>query len=391
MNTENLRFLGFRRLDGSVGLRNHVLVLPTSICSSGTAASISEKVSGAVALYNQCGCCQIGEDIKLTTKTLVGFGKNPNVAAVLVVALGCEEVTYQKVADEIAETKKPVELLVIQDVGGTAKTIERGVSIASRMAKEVSSVEREATRLSELVVALECGGSDWTSGVISNPIVGAMVDRLISAGGTAVFSETTEIIGAEHLLAKRTRNRQVAKKLLRAVARVERRVKQAGVDLREAQPTPGNIAGGLTTIEEKSLGAICKAGKQRLEDVLEYADEIPRTGGLFFMDTPGQDIESITGMVAGGAQMVVFTTGLGTPTGCPIAPVIKVTGNSETFRRMPNDIDLNFGALIQGRETIERAGARLAGELLKVASGKITKAEKSNHIEFAMYRLYPSV
>lgn len=391
MNVEEPRFRGYKRLDGTVGLRNHVLVLPTSVCSSDTAARISEKVSGTVNLYNQCGCCQIGEDIKLTTKTLIGLGQNPNVAAVLVVALGCEEVPYQKVADEIAETKKPVELIVIQEIGGTVKAIERGVYIESRMVKEASSIKREESRLNELIVALECGGSDWTSGIISNPIVGAMVDKLALAGGTAVFSETTEIIGAEHLLMNRTRNRQVAKKLLRAVARVEKRVKQAGIDLREAQPTPGNIAGGLTTIEEKSLGAICKAGKQRLEDVLGYADKIPRTGGLFFMDTPGQDIESITGMVAGGAQIVVFTTGLGTPTGCPIAPVIKVTGNSETFRRMSGDIDLNFGALIRRRGAIESEGARLANELLKVASGKVTKAEMSYHKEFAVYRLNPSV
>jgi len=391
MNAEEPRIWGYNRIDGSVGLRNKVLILPTVVCSSDTAASISEKVGGTVTLYNQCGCCQIGEDARLTTKTLIGLGQNPNVAAAVVVALGCEEIPYQKVVDEIAKTKKLVELVVIQDIGGTAKAIEHGVRVAGEMVKEVSSMKREEASLSSLTVALECGGSDWTSGIVSNPVVGAMVNQLVSAGGTALFSEATEIIGAEHLLASRTRNQQVARKLLRAVTRVEKRVKQAGVDLREAQPTPGNIAGGLTTIEEKSLGAICKAGKQRIEDVLEYSDKIPRAKGLFFMDTPGQDIESITGMVAGGAQIIVFTTGRGTPTGYPIAPVIKVTGNPETFRKMSGDIDFNAGTVIEGFETIERAGARLTDELLQVASGKMTKAELSNHKEFAIYRAYPSV
>ena len=388
---EKSRFWGYKRPDGTIGLRNHVLVLPTVICSSNTAASISEKVKGTAALPNQYGCCQIGEDSKLTTKTLVGLGKNPNVAAVLVIALGCEEVDYQELIDEIVKTKKHVELIVIQDVGGTEKAIEKGILIGEKLVKETSSMKREKVSLSKLTVALECGGSDWTSGVISNPVVGVMVDQIVSAGGTAIFSETTEIIGAEHLLINRTKNKQVAKKLLGAVARVEKRVERAGVDLREAQPTPGNIIGGITTIEEKSLGAICKAGKQRIVDVLEYADKIPQTRGLFFMDTPGQDIESITGMVAGGAQIIVFTTGRGTPTGCPIAPVIKVTGNSETFRKMPGDIDFNAGTVMDGFETIERIGAGLAEMLLEVASGKMTKAELNNHKEFAIYRIYSSV
>jgi len=387
---KEFEFLGYKRPDGRVGVRNHVLILPTVVCSSDTAASISEKLRGTVTLYNQHGCAQIGEDLNLTTKTLVGLGQNPNVAAALVIALGCEEVPFQKVADAIAKTGKPVELIVIQEVGGTANAIERGITVAGKMVKEMSLMKREKVGLSELTVAIECGGSDWTSGLISNPVVGAMVDKLVSAGGTAVFSETTEIIGAEHLLANRTRNRLVAKKLLKAVARVEKRVKQAGVDLRGAQPSPGNIAGGLTTIEEKSLGAISKAGTQPLEDVLEYADEIPRASGLFFMDTPGQDIESITGMVAGGAQIVIFTTGRGTPTGYPIAPVIKITGNSETFRKMSGDIDLNVGTVIEGLETIEETSAKLFDELLEVASGKMTKAESSGHKEFAIYRTYPS-
>ena len=383
-------FLGYRRIDGTIGIRNHTLILPTAICSSNTAAKISNEVRRTVAVNNQHGCCQIGDDSKLTTKTLIGLGKNPNVAAVLVVALGCEGVPYQRVAEEIVKTGKPTELIVIQDIGGTPKAIKQGIKIANKLVEKTSKIKREEVDVNELIVATECGGSDWTSGVASNPAVGIALDKLIEAGGIAVFSETTEIIGAEHILKKRVKSEKVAEKLLNIVTRVESKAKQMGVDLRTGQPTPGNINGGLTTIEEKSLGAIYKAGKGFLKDVLEYADEIPKKTGLFFMDTPGQDIESITGMVAGGAQMIVFTTGRGTPTGYPIAPVLKVTGNPETYKKMHENMDVNVGTVIEGVEALGEAGTRILEKIFDVASGKKTKSEILNYKEFGIYKINPT-
>jgi len=390
MTMEEESFYGYERPDGRVGVRNHVLLLPTVVCSAHVASCISMGVNGTTPIYNQFGCAQAGEDLKTTVKTLIGLGKNPNVASVLVIALGCEGTPYKDVAEEIRKTGKRVELMIIQEVGGTIKAMEHGTRIAKELVEEASLVQKRAFKARELTVAVECGGSDWTSGIASNPAVGYAMDKLIEKGGTVIFSETTEIIGAEHILARRARNEEVKEKLLKMVARVEKRSEMVGVDIRGTNPSPGNIAGGLTTLEEKSLGAIYKGGTNPLEGALEYAEDIPKRAGLFFMDTPGYDVESVIGMVAGGAQLVVFTTGLGTPIGNPIAPVIKVTGNSETYQRMSDNIDANAGTIIEGLEDIKEAGSRIYREVLSVASGKMTKAETLGHTEFGMLKLSPS-
>jgi len=390
MTMEEGIFYGYERPNGRVGVRNHVLLLPTVVCSAHVASCISMAVKGTTTLYNQFGCAQAGEDFKTTVKTLIGLGKNPNIASVLVIALGCENTPYRDVAEEIQKTGKRVELMVIQEVGGTIKAIEHGTRIAETFVEEASLVQKRAFKAGELTVAVECGGSDWTSGIASNPAVGYAMDKLIEKKGTVVFSETSEIIGAEHILARRARDEEVKEKLLKMVAKIEKRSEMAGVDIREANPSPGNIAGGITTLDEKSLGAIYKGGTKPLEGALEYAEEIPKRAGLFFMDTPGYDVESMVGMVAGGAQLVVFTTGLGTPLGNPIAPVIKVTGNSETYQRMSDNIDINVGTIIDGLEDIEEAGSRIYREVLSVASGKRTKAEALGHKEFGMLKLSPS-
>ena len=376
---------GYVRSNGGVGVRNHVIVLPTVICSRVVAERIAEIV-GVVWIDNQHGCGQIGVDLELTERTLIGIGRNPNVAAVLVVGLGCEGVRPEKIADKIATTGKLVEHIVIRDVGGTLKAIERGVSITRKFIQEVSMLRREEVDISSITLALECGGSDATSGLVSNPVVGYVADKLIDLGGRVVFSETTEVIGAEHILARRAVSREVAEKLLEVVRRVEEKAKSMKVDLRGGNPSPGNIQGGITTIEEKSLGAIYKAGTKPLQGVLDYAEPIPSKSGLYFMDTPGQDIESIVGMLAGGAQIVIFTTGRGTPVGSPIAPVIKITGNPETYKLMEENIDF-YATVIEGKETIQEAGERLFNEMIEVINGKPTKAEALRHWEFAIHKL----
>ncbi|SHM90533.1 altronate dehydratase large subunit [Caldanaerovirga acetigignens] len=381
-----MKILGYVRPDGKVGIRNHILVIPSSVCASEVAMRIASHVEGAVAIPNQHGCCQIGADLELTTKTLIGLGKNPNVAAALVVGLGCEGVPTEKVAEEIAKTGKKVEYIIIQDCGGTLKAEEAGTRIIRDMAQEVVQFKREEVDISNLIYAVECGGSDTTSGLASNPVAGYVSDKIVDLGGTSMFSETTEIIGAEHLLAKRAVNEEVARKIFDMVRRCEEKAKTMGVDMRGGQPTPGNIEGGISTIEEKSLGCIYKGGTKPLQGVLEYGEE-PKGKGLYIMDTPGQDIESITGMTAGGAQVVVFTTGRGTPTGSPIAPVIKITANPETYKKMVDNIDFYAGTIVEGDETIKDVGERLFKELIEVCNGKLTKAEALKHREFGMYKL----
>ena len=383
-----MKLMGYKRENGTFGIRNHLLILPTSVCSSETAQRIAELVPGAVAVPHQHGCCQVGADYLQTVNTLVGFGKNPNVGAVLVVSLGCEGIQPDVVADQIRESKKPVETVIIQECGGTLGCIAKGAEIAAKMARELSVQNKVEFDIGELVLGLECGGSDPTSGIAGNPSVGAASDKLIELGGTSILSETTELIGAEHLVAARCVTKEMGDKLTAMVKRIEDKSKLYGVDLRGTQPTPGNIAGGLTTIEEKSLGCIHKAGQSPVIGVLEYSESIdPKKHGLYFMDTPGEDIDSITGMVAGGAQIILFTTGRGTPTGSPVAPVIKVTGNPETYEKMMDNIDINAGRIITEGKTPQDIGEEIFDKMVAVANGELTKAEVLGHKEFRIYRI----
>jgi len=385
-----LNFQGYKRPEGPVGIRNHTLILPTVICASETASRIAARVKGTVTFTHQHGCAQIGRDMEQTLRTLAGVGCNPNVAATLIIGLGCEAIGAQKILKVIEREGKPAEMLNIQDEHGTRRTIERGVAIAKRMAKTATKMKRAPCGVNELVVGLECGGSDVTSGIAANPALGAASDMIVRECGTTILSETTELIGAEHIVARRAATPHVRERIYEIVNRMERRVKAMGVDFIGGQPSPGNIKGGLTTIEEKSLGCIHKAGTAQIREVLEYGEK-PREKGLVIMDTPGHDLESITGMIAGGAQLIAFTTGQGTPVGSAIAPVIKITGNPRTYRNMKENIDINAGTIIDGKETIEQVGKRILNEILRVASGKQTKAESLGYHEFAINRIGPTL
>jgi altronate dehydratase large subunit len=386
------QFLGYRRPDGRAGTRNHVLVVPTVICS----AVVAERVAAAaapvsVALPHLAGCGQLGPDMRLTHETLAAYCAHPNVGAVLVVALGCEQVVARMLADTARRHGKPAEIVAIQSEGGTVRTIEAGSRIVRSLASTLSAAERSLCDLSELILCVKCGGSDYTSGLASNPALGRVTDRLVDLGGSAVLGEIAEIMGAEHLLAARATNPAAASRLIQVITRVETEARALGLDIRGTQPSPGNIRGGLTTIEEKSLGATHKGGERApLEEVVAYAAPITKKG-LTVMDTPGLDVEAVTGMVGGGAQVVVFTTGLGTPTGNPIAPVIKITGNAKTARQMADNIDLDVSGVINDTETLERAADRLFEEVLAVASGKSTTAETLGHREFAIHRRNPTI
>jgi altronate dehydratase large subunit len=290
----------------------------------------------------------------------------------------------------LAETAKrhgkPAEIIAIQSEGGTVRTTEKGTRIVQSLAERLASTEREWCDVSELVLSLKCGGSDYTSGLASNPALGRVTDRLVDLGGSAVLGEVAEIMGAEHLLAARATNPNAATQLIQIIRRVESEARSLGLDIRGTQPSPGNIRGGLTTIEEKSLGATHKGGERApLQEVVGYSSPI-RQKGLTVMDTPGLDVEAVTGMVGGGAQVVVFTTGLGTPTGNPIAPVIKITGNARTARQMADNIDLDVSGIMSETETLDASADRLFDEVLAVASGKETATERLGHREFAIHR-----
>jgi altronate dehydratase large subunit len=288
-----------------------------------------------------------------------------------------------EMSESLAARGVTVQRLVIQDEGGSRATAARGVAIARELVQHVSAATREPIPLAELTVAVECGGSDAWSGVTANPAVGVASDLLVAAGGTVILSEVPEFIGAEHLLAARAADESVACQIVAATLRREQEANRMGVDMRGAQPTPGNMAGGLTTIEEKSLGTISKGGGTSVREVLPYAHR-PTQHGLVIMDTPGNDPESVTAMVAGGAQVVVFTTGRGSPTGCPIAPVIKVASNSAMYHCLQDDMDLDAGTVVSAGESLDRVGRRIVDEIMAVANGQQTAAEAWGHKEFAI-------
>lgn len=334
------------------------------------------------------GVSQPDETRRQTKRVLAGIGKNPNVGAALVVELGSEDIRADDLADRIAETGKAVETLSIQRIGGTEQALDRGAAVVTSLVEETEDARREGADASELIFAAECGGSDATSGIAANPAVGNACDRLVGDGGTATFSETPEFIGAEHILAKRCESEEDRERLLQRVEEREQLADMMGVNLRGAQPSPGNQEGGLTTIEEKSLGAISKGGTTPITGFAEFAEELPVGGGLVPMDTPGYDIESVVAKIAAGAQIVAFTTGRGSTTGNPIAPVIKVTGNSKTWTRMANNMDVNASTVIEG-ESIKSVGERIYDQVLAVANGQKTEAEKRGLEEFAVNEVQP--
>lgn len=366
-------FLGYKRPDGKCGVRNHVMVLSSVSCANGVVNAIGRKLPEVKAVTHPEGCGRGIADVEITGRTVAGLCNNPNVASILIVGLGCEFMKAPQLAEPVQDSGKRVETLVIQEQGGTRKTTAKGIEIARNMLNEVDSFAREDCGWDKLVLGLECGGSDALSGVTANPLVGVAADWLVAQGGTVILSETTEMIGTEEVLKKRAATPEVGDKLYGMIKDHTAFVKEALGPFASMVISPGNMEGGLTNITEKSLGCIIKGGTTPVVEVVDYG-VAPSAGGLVLMDTPGSDIFSLTGMAAGGAQILLFTTGRGSPVGFPIAPVVKIASNSELFNMMEEDMDLNAGKLLEG-VSIADAGEELVDLIKRVAEGEQPKAE----------------
>lgn len=392
-------FLGIVRADGRVATRNYIGILTSVNCSATVARAIAERfrpdprlppehdllraypnIDGVVALTHGAGCAtdSAGEPLQLLRRTLGGYARHPNFAAIVVVGLGCE--TNQIAGLMQQEGLAPSATLHsfnIQDSGGTAASVARGVELIRGLLPEANDVQRVPVPASHLTVGLQCGGSDGYSGISANPALGAAVDRLVRHGGAAILSETPEIYGGEHLLTRRAASPAVAEKLLARLRWWERYCERNDAEM-DNNPSAGNKAGGLTTILEKSLGAIAKSGTTRLEAVLEYAEPV-RHRGLLYMDTPGYDPVSATGQVAGGANLICFTTGRGSAYGCAPSPSLKLSTNTALWLRQQDDIDIDCGAIVEGEATVDELGERIFQLMLATASGTRTKSERHGY------------
>ena len=381
---ESFTFMGYRRAEGRPGIRNHVLILPTCACGSESCRIVAQQVRGAVNIVFNTGCSDVAANTAMSQKVLTGFACNPNVYGVVIIGLGCETVPHKKLKEKIqARTSKPVVSFGIQDEGGTLKTIEKAVRAARDMAAEAAMQQKEPFPASEFVLGIECGGSDATSGIASNPAVGELSDILVDMGATSMMSESIEWIGGEHVLAKRAADAKIHDEIIEVCRAYEKHLEAAGQDCRAGQPTPGNKAGGLSTLDEKSLGCIRKGGTRPIVEVLEQAAP-PTKRGAIVMDTAGYDISSVTSMVAAGCQAVIFTTGRGTPTGNAIVPVLKVTANGRTYRNMEDNMDIDLSPIVRGEKSIQEMGREMTGAIIDICNGKMTKAEAFGFSDIAV-------
>ena len=379
-----MEFYGYRRAEGRPGIRNHVLILPTCACGSESCRIVASQVRGAVNIVFNTGCSDVAANTEMSQKVLTGFAMNPNVYGVVIIGLGCETVPHAKLREKIqAMTSKPVVSFGIQDEGGTLKTIEKAVRAARDMAAEAGMQAKEKFDISELLLGIECGGSDATSGIASNLAVGNLSDRLVDLGASTMMSESIEWIGGEHVLARRGATPEIHDQIIKICEDYEKHLLAAGQDCRAGQPTPGNKAGGLSTIDEKSLGCIRKGGTRPIVEVLAQAER-PTKQGAIVMDTAGYDISSVTSMAAAGCQAIIFTTGRGTPTGNAIVPVLKVTANEHTYSWMEDNMDVDLSGIIRGESTIEESGAMLLGKIHELANGRLTKAEAYGFSDIAV-------
>lgn len=391
------KFLGYEREDGRAGTRNYIAVVAASNCAAHTAELIASSyagevlppdVDGVVAFPHGEGCGHsIGPDTEQLRRTLGGVLDHPNVSAAIVLGLGCEVNQIEHYLGPGARGTERLLGMTLQTSGGTRGTVEAARKEISRFLERAAAEKRTEVSASKIVLGLNCGGSDSFSGITANPALGFCSDLLAEIGATAVLAETPEIIGGEHLLVRRARSRDVAERLLDQIADYKAYLKRFGGSF-DDNPSPGNKAGGLTNILEKSLGAVAKSGTSPLNEVVRYAERV-RGPGLVFMSTPGYDPVSLTGLAAGGVNLIAFTTGRGSAIGFPTIPVVKIASNTDMFTRMRDNMDINAGGIADGDGNVESAGREIFERLLRVASGERTASERAGHREFVPWRIGP--
>ncbi len=380
-------FWGYRRPDGTVGIRNHLLVVPATSSANTVARRVAAMIPGCIALPLLDDDAEATESRTLTELVLAGAAASPNAGASIVIGLNQSGGEAERVLQQARALSpgKPIEGFSIDETGGSIRAISRGVEIGQQLMSRLFMQQREEASVAELIIGTECGGSDATSGMASNPTVGVMSDIIVDMGGTTILSETTELMGAEHVLARRARNDEVARRIVEIVANVEKAANAVGATVAGGNPTPGNMAGGLTTIEEKSLGCIYKAGSREIQDVLNYAQR-PTRKGLHIMDTPGHDCVSVSAKASAGAHLCVFTTGRGTALGNAVYPVIKVCANPDTVAMMRDNFDFDASPIVLGLSTKEELGRQLYTLMIEICSGQLASAELIGHQEFCIHR-----
>jgi altronate dehydratase large subunit len=379
---------GYARPNGTFGIRNHVLVLATVSCVTGVIQRIAREVPEAVCVPHAWGCGRGGlRDVQVLLRVLSGMVHHPNVGAVVLIGLGCEVSNTRTLAAIIGDAGKPVEILNVQEDGGSLATARKGIAAARSLLEQVGAQRRVPMPWDKVLAGMECGGSDAMSGITANVAIGAVADWLVGRGATVIFGENTEMIGTAHVLARRAKNAQVADQIEQMVGRAERLTQEIMGDMASLVISPGNMDGGMSTIAEKSMGSICKGGTTTINQVVDYG-ETPAEHGLILQDGPGYDGDSMAGLAASGAQLMFFSTGRGTPAGFPGVPVIKVASNSRLYAAMPDDMDANAGALVEGkpRETLRDEMIDL---MVRVINGEPTQAERNGMDVFTFMTVYP--
>ena len=373
-----MKFYGYPRPDGNVGSRNYVAIVPSVGCVNNLCTHLEKLIRGTKAIRHDQGCLHPPADTEQVTRTLINLGKNPNVGAVLVVGLGCEMVKAETVYEGIKESGKPVDMVVVHEIGGMIDTLAKGARILVDMVAEVSGVQREAFGLEKLVFGTKCGSSDTTSGLSSNLVVGEICRLMTLNGGRFIQGEICDIMGGEYALKNLSVDPDQGEKIVEYVRDLYMRGYHVGADTRGCQMTEGNVSGGLTTLVEKALGANAKGANEPIRGTLDYAELPPQESGRYIMNFPGHGFENLTGSAAGGAIVHLFTTGRGAPNGNPIMPTIKICGNSKTMQTMSEHLDVDVSSVIEETETIEEAGERVYKFAVDVANGKMTKCEILN-------------
>jgi len=376
-----MKFFGYPRPDGKVGARNYVAIIPSVGCVNALCKNLEKRIREAKALCHHQGCLHPPADTEQVVRTLINLGKNPNVGAALIVGLGCEMAKAEKIYEGIKQSGKPVDMVIVQELGGMINTIAKASHILVNLVASISEIRREEFNLDKLVFGTKCGSSDTTSGLSSNLVVGEVCRLMVSNGGRFIQGEICDIMGGEHVLKKLCVEEELGQKIINYVNDLYMRGYYVGADIRGCQMTAGNVSGGLTTLVEKALGANAKGANVPIQGVLDYAELLPEKPGRYIMNIPGHGFENLTGCAAGGAIIHLFTTGRGAPNGHPIMPVVKICGNAKTNKTMREHIDVDVSSVIDETETIEHAAQRLYEFAVSVANGKLTKSEILNFEE----------